>query len=684
MSVGLLGSLNSQGDLYARSLGAALRSYRLNDPDYALRQDAQVYERMRHDPVIGFALRLRKLLAAGRDWYMEPAGSEQQDRLFAKILEDGLRHIEYFDAARFNLAEAIIAGSRWARIEGELKSCRLGGLEPRQWVVPTRLLDVDKRRFRQFPVERGWKERRVPVLGADGTVTEQVVQERVREWVWQLFRPLQQHWEEIDRDDYVRHINDDREDNLGYGGGLASELYHFWYAKEVVLQHGLQYIERWSQGFLIAKVETLRDGNASLPTSDDRMAKWLTVLEKMRSRHVLVHDARDSIDVKDAPQGGWDAALEALKYLDGAMRVAVLGSTLPTQADVKGGSYALADVQAAVTNALTRFDQAGEEESLRRDLIGWFVRHNWPTLVSLGLQTCQLPFLKIREDRKDNHEARANVIVAMLNAGLKIRAAEVYPQVGLTPPMEGDELLEARPGQVGPATPLPTPAPSEGANNATLPRSGQGGDRTRQGTGSMPSPKDVRPSSGQGPLSGAAKKYGLGERLGEGVLVPFVPRRSPEEDGVMRDDLAFALLDKMGKIADRPTRVEIVPKQDPPIVNVHVSPAPPTPVTVYVPEAAAPVVNVTSPAVHVAAPIVNVAPPVVHVAAPIVHVAAAKVTLPTIEVPVPIVHVEAPVVNVMLPAPSKKVVDLERRPDGSLHAEIVTAPAPSPPPPKVR
>jgi hypothetical protein len=450
-------------DFYARGLSYPLTSYRLYDYDYALSRDPEVYERLRRDAVVAFALRYRKLLAAGRDWHLEPSNATDKDRLLVKIFNHLLGEMDYFDMARFNLAEAVIAGSRWAKIQSEQREIVIDGVAPTKWHVCTRLRDVDKRRFRQYAIDLedttekvqwGPKHPSADVKTVDIPI-------RNRKWIWQIYRPLQRIWQEIDRDEYVRHVYDDREDTLGYGGGLASELYTYWYAKEVALQHGLQYLERWSQGIIIAKVASLRsDGKASFPTSAQRMQDWLTALEKMRSRHILIADAEDDMDVKDAPTGGWQAALEAIRYLDGAMRVAILGSTLPTSMDVEGGSYALAEVQQDTTEALARFDMIALEETLRRDLLGWLRKKNFNALKQVGLDKCTLPYIRILESRRDDPGAMADVILKCRQAGMLIKYEEAYSKVMLTPPAKGDRVLpplgvteSERQGGGGPNTP---------------------------------------------------------------------------------------------------------------------------------------------------------------------------------------------------------------------------------------
>lgn len=425
-------------DLYARGLGQVLRASRLYDQDAALAKDPAVYERLRLDPVVSFAIRLRKLLASGTDWYLEAASTRPEDRKLLTIMEALLQQVEQFTMARFNLAEAIIAGSRWAMIEGEERELEIPGLPRMKWWVPTKLRDVDKRRLRQNSISPPVKTREIQYRDSQGNTTDVEVPFQAKEWVWEIYRPVNQQWEEIDRDEYVRHVNDDREDTLGYGGGLASELYTYWYAKEVALQFGLQYLERWAMGMIVAHVNNLRDGQASAPASAQRMTDWLNTLKTTRTQHVLIADALDRLEVIDAPTGGWTACMQALEYLDGSMRVCILGASLPTTKDAKGGSYAMAEVQQGVSDLLARFDRTALDETLRRDLLGWCWRKNYATMCSLGLQKCNLPHLRIREDRREDHEVRANVMLKCRQAGMAIREDEAYSQTGWSPPAKDD------------------------------------------------------------------------------------------------------------------------------------------------------------------------------------------------------------------------------------------------------
>jgi hypothetical protein len=649
------GSYSLNGRLYARGLGQMLRAIELYDTaDRALSNDPAAYERLRTDAVVAFAIRLRKLLSSGTDWFLEPASTHENDRRVLQICEHLLKHIESFGVARFNLAEAIIAGSRWAEIDGEEITTEIAGVPTMTWWVPRNLRDVDKRRMRQHGVPGQITTRKVQFRDGGGQLTEQDVPFQTKEWRWQIWRPLNQIWEDIDRDEFIRHVNDDREDTLGYGGGLASEIYTYWYAKEVVLQLGLQFIERWAQGIVIAHVDSLRDGLASNPTSAQKMSEWLKALRTMRTEHSLVADAKDRLDVIDAPSGGWAAAMQALDYLDGSIRVCILGASLPTTKDAKGGSYAMAEIQQGVSDLLGRFDRSGQEQSLRRDLLGWCWRKNYQNFRQLGLSQCNLPYFRIREDRREDHEIRANVLLKCRQAGMEIRRDEAYAQTGFSPPARGDEILpslkqsesdrqegipKGKPGAAsGAGVPMNTPDQIQGANpGRPFEKKGNHGLDREQGA-------DAKAKGFSSDLDAVTARF-------EAKLVELAGRQPNITVNVPERTVNVE--------AQLPPQIYVeAPKQAAPVVNVAAAVVPTPNVTLNMPEQAAPVVNVAAasqPSVVVnvpraAAPIVHVAPPSVNVAAPTVNVAAPNVTVES-----PTVHVAAPKVKVDVAAPNVTV-----------------------------
>lgn len=433
----------ANGDLYAHALGAAIRGLRIYDPDYALLQDPDSYAKIRRDAKIAFAIEQRKHLVAGKDWFLEPASTSPVDRKCAAVLEYLLKKIKRFAASRFNLAEAVIAGSSWAQILGETRVLKAqGDVLPRRWFLVTGIHDVSKLRMRQ---------------ARDPASTHEDPR-----WRWEIYRPLASRWEAIVREHWVHHVYDEAEETLAYGRGLMEAIYHYWYAKSTALAYGVQYLDRWANGMITAAIDSLRQGALStdLPASA-RAQAWRDELDKMRRGHVLVHDQKDEVKIHDAPRGGWDATLAAINYFDDAITQLILGSILPTGGGGDTGSFARAKVEQDSTDALLAFDKALLEETMTRDVVDLLYRVNRPCLVEIGCVDAECPSFRIREDKHVDPEKRAGVILQARQAGLQIRQDEAYAQLGFTPPAAGDAVLPppsqslaipgALPGAGGPA-----------------------------------------------------------------------------------------------------------------------------------------------------------------------------------------------------------------------------------------
>lgn len=596
---------SASADLYSRGLGHALRSYRLYDSaDFALHQDPDAYGKLRRDAVVSFALRYRKLLAAGSDWEVQPASARVEDKEVAAIFEGMLRQVNNFPTTLFNLSEAIIAGSRWAGISGSKKLLRLGNQPPMSWWVADSLKDIDKRRFRRMPDDED-------SLNDDGLYAN-------RRWKWQLFKPLQNGWIDIQRYHFIRHVFDDNEEALGFGSGLASEIYAYWYAKAKCLQEGLQFIERWAQGILKASVDSLRDGQASTLAAT-RAQNWLNELEKMRGRHVLVHDKNDELDVLEAPDSGWEAAKDALAYLDGAIRVLILGASLPTEAEVDGGSFAMAKVQASSTQAIVAHDRALLEETITRDLIrGCLWRVNLPILQFLGLGEASPPYFKIRDADKSNPTVNADVMLKAQQLGLRIKLNEAYAKLGLEVPGAADECVE-------PPTPS-APTPGFDAGPALNPN------------GLSPTDDSERPSD---------KPALEPERFDEDSSA-LAEKNERDGPNPKRPGMPFRALPSLDEIYERLERLERA-EEEARSRNFNAS--------------------LIAQAQQQQQPItVNVSPPAVTVEAPVVNVTTPPVNIPPAQVAIQPFSVNAPDVNVEVAAPNV-TVEAAKAPDVSVNVE---------------
>lgn len=446
-------------DLYGQGLTIALGTYRRYDPDYALRQDPEAFEKLRRDAVIAAAIRFRKLLAAGTDYYLEPASESHADKRLAKIVGALVGRVSCFAAARVNLLEAVIRGSAWASYSVAREWLPIEGEPFVGWHVIQRLTDADKRRFRPFKLDlpRVEEEQVSTTSASNGSVRverKQVEREQLG-YVWQVWRPENRVWEDVRPEDWVHHVQDDREETLGFGAGLASELFTNQWAKQVVLENYLQGIERWCQGLVTALVD---DENGGASAANTRLASWLEAIRVSRSKHVIGGFKRDSVQILEGNASGAATAENALRMLNDENRTLILGSLLTQGSGSQTGSLARAQVEQDSTEALVDHDRAQLEETLTRDVVGALCRWNRSTLVALGLARATPPHLRIRGGARWDFSKRLEDAERALRMGMRLKESEVYSQTGWSLPADDDRVMTA-PAQL-PSGPGPGGLPS--------------------------------------------------------------------------------------------------------------------------------------------------------------------------------------------------------------------------------
>jgi DNA topoisomerase IB len=419
-------------DLYGRSLASAFaRAFPLPDPGYALRRDINAYEIMRRDPAVWDAMQWRKHYVAGSAWQFEPASDSNEDKLAASLMEGCFTPCENFDAARLNLSEAVFVGSRHAKPVGERRVLKLSDGVYRPWWVLTELRDLDRRRVRF-----------VPVHGENGD-------EQVRTIV-ELFSVKRNAWVPIpDRRWMVQHVYDDTEATLGYGRGLLDALWFYWYAKTVVLEEGLQGLERWARGLILVKIDPDRPGSVG-KSPTDLLTAALTAVEKSFGRNIMGCMVGDDIEVKAGPGEGHQRVLDMLNYLDGWITRLSKGSIRPSGGDAgPTGARAQAETEADTSAMIVKMDQKLLAGSITRDAAALVWRLNAGNLEAAGLGRAQMPRLKILHEVPPNPSAEAGTIQTILAAGIPLKRSEVYERIGFTPPGPGEDVIE--PQATGPA-----------------------------------------------------------------------------------------------------------------------------------------------------------------------------------------------------------------------------------------
>lgn len=422
--------LNTRGnvnqDLYARALSSVYwAGIRISDPDYALAQEPDPYEKARKDPVVGQAIDIRLHGVAGRKFKIVAGGDSEADKALADLVDDGLSHIDGFPEARYESAQAVIRARSFQYIEGERRFMTLGGGPIRDYWIPTKLKDIDRRRFRWIPVR---------FTDEDGRIR---VRTRMQIFSWQ-----RRVWENVIHHEYfVRIIYNDEEARLGYGRGLLEAIYYYLWAKQVVLREGLQGIEKWARGIWTAEIDGLRDASTGKPNTVVQKA-WNDALREMQSRGVLTYDSRDTFKVHETSGTGHNIVMEMLHYLDDGIRSVILGSVLPFGGGEKDATLAGTMEQSDVHQILIAFDREKLDEAYTRDLIGLFLKLNRSHLFALGLGNAKSPKFETEVERKVDRKREADINEIALRSGMPLIEEEAYESIGRTAPREGDKVIE--------------------------------------------------------------------------------------------------------------------------------------------------------------------------------------------------------------------------------------------------
>ena len=401
------------------------------DPSYALASDAEIYAKIMRDPVAAHAIRFRQHLVAGVEWTIEPFSDAPADKQAAAIVKNVIDRISGFTDARIRLGGAIMKGSSYSFIAGRRKFMTVAGGSPQSWWIPTKLDDVDRRRFR---------------LASRRDLDPGGLQ-------WEIWSPVRREWDRVDHPEwFVRSVFDDCEDSLGYGRGLLDTLYYYQAAKARVLQSALSASERFGEGFLMAKIKGIRDPSGKprrvAGGSNQTIADaWATQLKKHRARNILVMDAEDEVTMLTGNDQGWKLLQSMLSYTDIAQVTAVLGSSLSTMQSMNEvGSNAKAKTHEDSTETLVQADRERLGDDLTRDLVGAIWRYNQFAIRAQAGESANMPrFSLIQQKREDPVEA-ANIISTLLGSGVDLKSEEVYAKTGFSVPQDGDAIIEGTAG----------------------------------------------------------------------------------------------------------------------------------------------------------------------------------------------------------------------------------------------
>lgn len=431
-----LRQFNYAQELYLTSLTGAYRRSKIRYPSLWSGRDPEVAEKMLRDATIGQAVRHRCLLVAGRDWDLTPMNpKDPMSDLSVAVGRALLKCIKKFTDSRRTLARAFFHGSRYAVIHLHKKILDIGDGKRREWMVPVRLEDQNRFRYRKViddphaeKVTAHWEK--WEILGKDGGQWKDVKAREARL--------------------IIGHVFDDTEEGLGYGRGLQEALGWPWYALTHTNQETLGAIERFARGWIVARVDKAAHAESGLPNTEV-VKEWTKKLEQMQGKHVMVLSKDDTIEVLKGSSEGYQMLDNFVQRLENMVDRLVLAAKLPTGGGGDNvGSLARAGVEETSTQAVVGGDRDGLEETLTDDLIGCVWWRNWANLVELGIEE-EKPRFSISEDKIEDPEKVAQNAAVLHGMGMPLAMEDVYDRTGFRQPEQGEDILE------GATAPAPAP-----------------------------------------------------------------------------------------------------------------------------------------------------------------------------------------------------------------------------------
>lgn len=412
------------------------------DPDYALANDPAIYTKIERDPIIRHSLQHRTLSVIGQSWHLEPPTDSSVDKAGAEVGEELIGRIVQFGESRRNLFHAGLLGGRgYSYVAGRRAATRIAGHRGRWW-VPRRLQHLDKRQFR-FQARRGERDEttgRTPV--------RQVLQvARLEEW---------NRWDDLTPSELrglVRLTYNNRADRIGQGEGLGAALYVFFRAKGIAVRDLFAANEKWGRGGLTTvKVDPNREASKG-KSNDVIVNEYLDKIDKMMSRHVLVMEKGDEIDVISPSNEGTQLILDTIEYIDKCITRLITGALRPTGGDTETGARAQGEVEQESQDVLVQADRQLLDDALTEHMVRCVWSLNRARLIELGLGDAAMPRFRTAVERRADPAAAIAVISQAVQAGIPLPKKEVYDRLGFTQPAEGEDVFEGSP---------PTPIPGIG------------------------------------------------------------------------------------------------------------------------------------------------------------------------------------------------------------------------------
>lgn len=378
----------------------------VDDPDYALRKDPQIYSRMMRDPQIYYCLNVRQTATSSLPWQIVPPDEFSTDSTAIKLAEAATARIkmipQFREMLKNILADAMLKGLSVTELIWKLT-------EQGQYVV-SHAFPEDKDRFK-FTRE-GQLQLLQPRSPTYGSKVPQY------KFIAHRFQIRGGSWNKPTDAGYVF-----------YGQGLAdTPLYHYFYFKVTALRYMLQNLQRNSSPFKVYYTGAM---NAQLASKMDQI---MAALQNDSVVGIPGKKGDTNVDV-ETPRGGADLYIGLIDYVDRLITRAILGQELMTEMP-SVGSYAAAQVHASVFTKIAENDRDLLQDTLNSTLMRYDATLNTP-----DVPENMRPVFRFKSSALVDTATFLSTVGQALEMGLSVAENQVRELSGLRKPMPDEEVL---------------------------------------------------------------------------------------------------------------------------------------------------------------------------------------------------------------------------------------------------
>ena len=414
----------------------------ITDPDIALAADPDAYSKLKTETSIYAKAEKRAGRAASADWSVTAPNDDVYEPV-AKLIGELFKGIKRLPVALKTLSlNSTIRGRSIARIEGKIATKKLkGDFVARNWWIPTRLKDVNKRRMRI------------------NHVPEDEQQPGGSEFYWAIQDLRTYKWYKIGGPDatpglrtidYVEAIFGNDEEDLGYGHGLMRSLYHSYFMKTHATMYQLEGAETWAFGKTVVKTPRNQMSSNSLvgaDSVDDGFSQTLTQnrnlarsIKDMIRDDVIAINSEQEIEVLSRPESGVESVTTIIDRIDNDFAELILGRR-------KGENH-----EWDIDPDIVVWDRMVLENAVNEHLMYAVLFHNRANFEALGWTLEELvdnvEWTIARQSILDTETLGNNMMRAQA-LGAPVHRNDVYTFLSLTPVADDDPngLYQPQAGQ---------------------------------------------------------------------------------------------------------------------------------------------------------------------------------------------------------------------------------------------